>query len=340
MASTGALPRGLVPVMLTPYTDSGDVDYPGVEGLVEWYIDSGAIALFAVAQSSEMFKLKPEERLTVATHVVKAANGRVPVVASGSFPPLGVGGKDIDVQAASVRAMHATGVSAVVLLASCLADQSEDEDQMKSNLEKVMELTPGIKLALYECPAPYHRRCSAEMVTFMARSGRFIFHKDTSRHCPLLSKKLTAINDAGLEPSNPFRFFNGNVTGLLHSLKEGGNGASVVCANFYPHIVAWLCANHDKATSAHSDLVQRVQMFLTVADALIKVKYPSSAKMYLKSQVGIDINTTSREGEPFPATDGADGEELMLRLQSLHKWQAEISSDCGIVPASAPVVKR
>lgn len=337
MASAGALPRGFIPVMLTPYTNSGDIDYPGVSGLVEWYVASGAVGLFAVAQSSEMFKMTPAERLQVATHVVKTTAGRIPVVASGTFPPLGVGGEHIKESAASVRAMSATGVDAVVLLASCLADQSEGEDQMKSNLEKIMELTPGIKLALYEVPAPYHRKCSPEFLCFMAKSGRFIFHKDTSRHCPLLTKKLTAIKEAGLDPSNPFRFFNGNVTGLLHSLREGGNGGSVICGNFYPHIVAWICANWDKADN---DLVERVQMFLTVADALIKVKYPSSAKMYLKSQVGLDIGITSREGEPFPSTDGADGEELLLRLQSLHKWTAEIARDCGVKEAVAPVIQR
>ena len=192
-----------------------------------WYIASGAVALFTVAQSSEMFALNPEERVGVASCVVKAAAGRVPVVASGSFPPLGVGGAGLEEQAVSVRAMHATGVSAVVLLASCLADKSEGEDQLKASLEKILESTPGINLSLYECPSPYHRKLSEGMIVWMAETGRFLFHKDTSRFCPLISKKLGAIKKARLNPTNPFRFYNGNVTGLLHSLREGGNGGSV-----------------------------------------------------------------------------------------------------------------
>merc|ERR1712093_871310 len=113
-----------------------------------------------------------------------------------------------------------------------------------------MELTPGVQLALYECPVPYHRKCSADMLVWIAKSGRFFFHKDTSRHCPLLKRKLSALKEAGLDPANPFRFFNGNVTGLLYSLREGCTGAGVVCANFYPHIVAWLCENYNKADLA------------------------------------------------------------------------------------------
>lgn len=336
MAGT-ALAPGVIPVMLTPFLDNGEVDYPGLEALVEWYIASGSKALFSVAQSSEMFKLKPEERLGVATTVLKTVASRIPVVASGSFPPLGAGGAGIEEQAASVRAMHATGVTAVVLLASCLADKSEGEDQMKANLQKLMELTPGIQLALYECPAPYHRKCSEEMLVFMAQSGRFYFHKDTSRHCPLLKTKLAAIKGAGLSADNPFRFYNGNVTGLLFSLREGGNGASVISANFYPHIIGWLCANWDKADVA---LVEKAQMFLTVADAVIKVNYPASAKTYLKTQVGIDIGNKVREGNAFPEADGPEGEELLLRLENLKKWADQVSAELGVTPAAAPVVKR
>lgn len=46
--------QGIIPVMLTPFTDQGEIDYPGLERLIEWYLEKGADALFAVCQSSEM----------------------------------------------------------------------------------------------------------------------------------------------------------------------------------------------------------------------------------------------------------------------------------------------
>ena len=30
---------GIVPVMLTPFTEQNDVDYPGLAKLIDWYID-------------------------------------------------------------------------------------------------------------------------------------------------------------------------------------------------------------------------------------------------------------------------------------------------------------
>jgi Dihydrodipicolinate synthetase family len=46
--------EGIIPVMLTPFTDQGEINYPGLERLIEWYLEKGADALFAIAQSSEM----------------------------------------------------------------------------------------------------------------------------------------------------------------------------------------------------------------------------------------------------------------------------------------------
>ena len=38
---------GVWPVMLTPFTEEGQVDYPALERLIEWYIDNGVSGLFA-----------------------------------------------------------------------------------------------------------------------------------------------------------------------------------------------------------------------------------------------------------------------------------------------------
>ena len=332
------LPPGLFPVMLTPYNSDGSIDFAGLKTLTHWYIASGAKGLFTVAQSSEMHQMTPEERLATAKCVLEAAAGRVPVVASGSFPPLGPGGAGIEEQAASVNAMWATGVTAVVMLSCAMAQKDEDDSVFRSNVTRLLELTPGVTLGQYECPAPYHRVCSAPTLAWLAKTGRFSFHKDTSRHNPLISEKLAALRAAGLPAVNPFRFYNGNVTTLLHSLREGGAGAGVVCANFYPHIVAWLCANFATADPA---LVDQVHAFLAVADAAVKVNYPASAKTYLKEVLGLSIATNlARDGAPFPPAGEAPGDELRLRLQSMRDLADTLSAECGVAPVAANVNPR
>ena len=46
--------HGIVPVMITPFHEDGDIDWGGLENLIQWYIAHGAQALFAVCQASEM----------------------------------------------------------------------------------------------------------------------------------------------------------------------------------------------------------------------------------------------------------------------------------------------
>ena len=50
------------------------------------HVPHAKAGLFPVAQSSEMYTLTPAERLACARTVKKAAAGRAPVLASGTFP--------------------------------------------------------------------------------------------------------------------------------------------------------------------------------------------------------------------------------------------------------------
>ena len=84
MEEKNDFPGGVWPVMLTPFTEENQVDYAALKELVEWYIENGVDGLFAVCQSSEMFKLTLKERVTAAAKVKEYAAGRVPVIASGT----------------------------------------------------------------------------------------------------------------------------------------------------------------------------------------------------------------------------------------------------------------
>ena len=64
--------HGIVPVMIMPFHEDGDIDWDGLENLIEWYIAHGAQALFAVCQSSEMQFLSLAERRDLAIFTAKS----------------------------------------------------------------------------------------------------------------------------------------------------------------------------------------------------------------------------------------------------------------------------
>ena len=100
-------PFGVWPVMLTPFTETGALDRPGCEALVDWYLAGRVTGIFTVCLSSEMFDLTPAERLELAELTVRRVSGRIPVVACAGF------GDTAEQRLRSIREMADTGVDAV-----------------------------------------------------------------------------------------------------------------------------------------------------------------------------------------------------------------------------------
>jgi 4-hydroxy-tetrahydrodipicolinate synthase len=149
--------NGIVPVMLTPFTAGDRIDYPALAKLIDWYLEKGVDALFAVCQSSEMQFLSLEERVELANFVVQHVNGRIPVIASGHISD------DIDAQKSELLAMAQTGIDALVLVTNHLDPRNEGSEVFYATLNTLLDTLPAsLPLGLYECPAPY-RRCLAMM---------------------------------------------------------------------------------------------------------------------------------------------------------------------------------
>ena len=72
--------KGSMPALVTPFKD-GAVDFDTLKALVEWQIEEGSSALVPVGTTGESPTLSHEEHEAVVEAVVKAAAGRVPVIA-------------------------------------------------------------------------------------------------------------------------------------------------------------------------------------------------------------------------------------------------------------------
>ena len=161
-------PNGVWPVMLTPYTEDNKIDYPALEKLTEWYFENDCDGLFAVCQSSEMFQLTLEERCKIAAAVKKYANGK-PVIASGHISD------SMEDQEEELKRMADTGIDALILISNRPAAQQESDQVMIERLQTLMEQLPkDIPLGFYECPYPYKRVLSKEVVKFLVDSERKI----------------------------------------------------------------------------------------------------------------------------------------------------------------------
>jgi len=271
--------KKFVPVMITPFTSQAQIDYDMLKKLIDFYLAAGVKGLFANCLSSEMFSISDEERIALTRAVVKHVNGRVPVVATGSF------GESIEEKADFAKRIYDTGISSVILITSHYVAVNEPDDLLLKNMEKMLSLTGNIPLGLYECPVPYKRVLTPALLKTLASTGRMSYHKDTCCNEVQVKAKLDAIQ--GL----PMEFYDAHTPHGLSSMKAGAQGMSAISGNFYPEILVWLCKNVNNPEK--QDDVAWIQQELTKVDPQIHVAYPMSAKFFLQLR-GLPIHTISR----------------------------------------------
>lgn len=273
-------PGGIWPVMLTPFTNQNEVDYNGLKELVEWYIQHRVDGLFAVCQSSEMFKLSLEERVNIARKVKEYAADRIPVIASGHISD------NLEDQKKELCAVAETGVDALILITNRMAKEDESDDVWISNTQELLDAIPEhVKLGLYECPYPYKRVMTEKTTKWCADSGRFYFLKDTSCDIDNIKMKLRVLE------GSPLRLYNANTATLLESLEAGAYGYSGVMANMHPQLYRVL---YDQFESGDMTVLEE---FLTMCALVENHCYPINAKYYLQQYEHLNIGIHSRVKE-------------------------------------------
>lgn len=256
---------GIVPVMLTPFTEQNGVDYPGLAKLIDWYIDKNVDALFAVCQSSEMQFLSLEERVAVARFVVEHVQGRIPVIASGHISD------DLNAQVEELSAMAETGIDALVLVTNHLDPQKAGSDTFFANLNHLLDALPKtLPLGLYECPAPYRRLLSDEELTYCANTGRFVVLKDVSCDLATVTRRVELVQ------GTPLNIINANAAIAFPAMKAGSRGFSGVFTNFHPELYVWLYHHHQENPALADELAD----FLSLAAVTETLGYPKNAKVY------------------------------------------------------------
>lgn len=73
--------HGLMPILATPFDESGALDRESLRRLVEFQLAAGVDGVAVFGMASEGFALTTEERRTILDDVVRVVDGRIPVIA-------------------------------------------------------------------------------------------------------------------------------------------------------------------------------------------------------------------------------------------------------------------
>ena len=273
--------KKFVPVMITPFNLKAKVDFDVVSNLIDFYLAAGVKGFFANCLSSEMYSISEDERIELTRHVVNYVNGRVPVVATGSF------GLTIEDKAEFSRKIYDTGIDAVILITGHYANVEDNDEILLKNFEKMFRLTGNIPLGTYECPAPYKRILGPDVFKTLLSANRLVYHKDTSIELERVKAKLDLLQSS----NNPMEFYDAHSPNAMYSLQMGAKGMSSISGNFYPEILVWMVEN--ATDPGKQEEVKWLQSEISRVDPLIHINYPMSAKYFLRKR-GLPVRTISR----------------------------------------------
>lgn len=161
---------GVIPPVVTPLTEDGDLDRVSLERVVGHLLDGGVSGLFALGSSGETAYLTPGQQDEVIKVIASAAAGQVPVL---------VGAIETTTNRAieRARAAAALGADAVVATAPFYTRTHATEiDRHFRDIAAAVDLP----LLAYDVPVCVHSKLDPELLLPLAEEGVLAGVKDSS----------------------------------------------------------------------------------------------------------------------------------------------------------------
>lgn len=151
--------RGTGVALVTPFNQKGEIDYAGLENLINHCINGGVEYLVSLGTTGESATLSKEEKIKVLEFTIEKNAGRVPVVA-------GFGGNDTRAVIKDLENFHFKGVDAVLSVSPYYNKPSQEG--IFQHYKAVAEASPR-PVILYNVPGRTSSNIKAETTLRIAR---------------------------------------------------------------------------------------------------------------------------------------------------------------------------
>lgn len=215
---------GSIPALVTPFRN-GDIDFPAFEALVDWQIASGSSALVPVGTTGEAPTLSIDEHHAVIRACIRAAAGRVPVIA-------GCGSNDTRTALDHLARAADAGADAALVVTPYYNRPSQDG--LIRHYEMLADAS-RLPILLYTVPGRTGVNLAVETVARLAQHPMVVGIKDATGDLGRVSAIRLACGEGFVQIS-------GNDDTALGFNAMGGSGCISVTANVAPDLCAALQA--------------------------------------------------------------------------------------------------
>ncbi|GAB5448992.1 MAG: 4-hydroxy-tetrahydrodipicolinate synthase [Gymnodinialimonas sp.] len=267
---------GSMPALVTPMTN-GAVDFDALKRLVDWQIAEGSNGLVPVGTTGESPTLSHTEHEQVIETVVKAAGGRVPVIAGA--------GSNNTVEALR-HVQHAKEVGADATLVVTPYYNKPTQRGLIAHFEALAEV--GIPIFVYNIPGRSIIDMTPETMGTLAKHPMIIGVKDATADMARVSQQRASCGKEFIQMS-------AEDASALGFNAHGGVGAISVTANVAPK----LCAEFQAAMRAgdwalaleYQDRLMPLHEAIFTEPGLCGVKYAMSVLDLCSDEVRLPLTT-------------------------------------------------
>lgn len=208
--------KGTGVALITPFKADQSVDFEALTKIVNHVIDNGADFLVVLGTTSEAPTLSAEEKKLVISTILKANNGRLPIL-------LGIGGNNTQAVIEAIKTQDFAGIQGILSVVPYY--NKPNQRGMKAHFEAIADASP-VPVVVYNVPGRVGVNLQAATCVELAKHLNIIAVKEASGN---LQQIMEILRD---KPTD-FDVLSGDdgITQPLMAL--GAQGVISVAANAY-----------------------------------------------------------------------------------------------------------
>ena len=212
--------KGILPPMITPFKENGEVDYDAYVYNVKKWAATGLSGLLVLGSNSETAFLSEEEKLTCVRLAAENANGKLIMVGSG-----------METASETIRLTNkcaGLGAQCALILPPNYYDAAMTTPALVEFFTEVAEGSK-IPILIYNVPKFTHVVMKPELIATLSKHPNIIGMKDSSGDVPGFASYMRACK------GQEFSMIVGTASALYPALCLGADGGILALANCNPN---------------------------------------------------------------------------------------------------------
>lgn len=251
--------KGSIVALVTPMTETGAVDYLGLEQLIAFHLKEQTDGLLVLGTTGESPTLSEEEEEEIVRFTVEKVNGRIPVIA-------GAGSNATAKTVKKVQRFAELGADQLLVITPYYNKTSDVG--LLAHFKAIADAS-SLPIILYNVPSRTGMTISLPVLTELAKHPRIIGIKEASGDMSYTMEVAQLIDES-------FALYSGNDDLILPILSIGGIGVISVWANIQPKVVHELV--HDYLNRNSPSAKEKQLTHLALINALFRETNPIPVK--------------------------------------------------------------